>query len=56
VHQFWEFCEKAIEVKYVLVVHPRENGQVERANGMILDGLNKRHYDENSRKRWQVDH
>jgi hypothetical protein len=43
-HQFWEFCERnAIEVKYVLVAHPQ-------ANGLILDGLKKRLYNENSKK------
>jgi hypothetical protein len=41
-HEFWKFCEtSAIEVKYVLVAHPWTNGQVERANGLILDGLKK---------------
>jgi hypothetical protein len=26
-HQFWDFCERsAIEIKYVLVAHPRANG------------------------------
>jgi hypothetical protein len=30
-----------MEVKYVSVAHPRANGQVERANGMIIDGLKK---------------
>jgi hypothetical protein len=50
-HLFWEFYENTtIKVKYVSVVHPRANGQVERANGMILDGLRKRLYDENSKK------
>jgi ribonuclease HI len=50
-NQFWEFCENAcIEVKYVSVAHPRANGHVERANGMIIDGLKKRLYDENSKK------
>jgi hypothetical protein len=50
-HQFWDFCEcSAIEVKYVSVAHPRANGQVERANGMILDGLKKRPYNENNKK------
>jgi transposase InsO family protein len=49
--QFWEFCENAcIEVKYVSVAHPRANGQVERASGMIIDGLKKRLYDENRKK------
>jgi hypothetical protein len=50
-NQFWEFYENAcIEVKYVSVAHPRANGQVERANGMIIEGLKKRLYDENSKK------
>jgi hypothetical protein len=50
-NQFWEFYENAcIEVKYVSVAHPRANGQVERANGMIIDGLKKRLYDANSKK------
>jgi hypothetical protein len=41
-------------VKYVLVAHPRANGQVERANGMILDALKKRLYRENDKapRRW----
>jgi ribonuclease HI len=43
--QFWEFYENScIEVKYVSV------GQVERANGLIIDGLKKRLYDEHSKK------
>jgi hypothetical protein len=50
-NQFWEFCENAcIEVKYVSVAHPRANGQVEMVNGMIIEGLKKRLYDENSKK------
>jgi hypothetical protein len=32
------------------VAHSRANGQVERANGLILDGLKKRLYNENSKK------
>jgi hypothetical protein len=39
-HQFWE--NSRIDVRYVLVAHPRANGQVERANGMVLDALQKR--------------
>jgi IS30 family transposase len=42
-HQFWDFYERSsIEVNYVSVAHPRANGQVECANGLILDGLKKR--------------
>jgi hypothetical protein len=32
------------------VAHPRANGQVERANGLIIDGLKKRLYDANTKK------
>jgi hypothetical protein len=38
----------------VSVAHPRANGQVERANGMILDALKKSLYKENKKvpDRW----
>jgi hypothetical protein len=50
-HQFWDFCEhSAVEVMYVSVAHRRANGQVERTNIMILDGLKKRLDDETSKK------
>ena len=43
---FWDFYdERCISVKYVSVAHPRANGQVERANGMILDALKKQLYE-----------
>ena len=42
---FWDFYdERCISVKFVSIVHPRANGQVERTNGMILDALKKRLY------------
>jgi hypothetical protein len=45
-HQFWEYCKNSgIDVRYVLLTHPRANGQVERANGMVLDALKKRLHD-----------
>jgi hypothetical protein len=45
-HPFWEYCENnGIDVRYVLVAHPRANGQVECANGMVLDALKKRLHD-----------
>ena len=42
---FWDFCED----RCVSVVHPRANGQVERANGMILDALKKRLYEKDQK-------
>jgi hypothetical protein len=49
-YQFLDFCERsAIEVEYVSMSHPWANGQVKRANGLILDGLKKRLYDENNK-------
>jgi hypothetical protein len=45
-YQFWKYYENnGIYVRYVSVAHPRANGQVERANGMVLDALKKRLHD-----------
>jgi hypothetical protein len=45
-HQFWEYRENSwIDVRYGSVAHPRANGQVKRANGMVLDALKKRLHD-----------
>jgi transposase InsO family protein len=54
-NDFWDFCDdRGIVVKYVSVAHPRANGQVKRASGMILDALKKRLYRENDQHpgRW----
>jgi transposase InsO family protein len=41
--KFLEFCDKFhIHVDWAAVVHPQTNSQVERANGMILQGLKPR--------------
>ena len=41
--EFTSFCEsKGIKINYASVAHPQSNGQVERANGMILQGLKPR--------------
>jgi transposase InsO family protein len=41
--KFLEFCDKFhIRVDWAAVAHPQANGQVERANGMILQGLKPR--------------
>jgi transposase InsO family protein len=44
--KFLEFCDKFhIRVDWAAVVHRQTNGQVERANDMILQGLNPRIFD-----------
>jgi transposase InsO family protein len=48
--ELFDFCDqRSIHIKYASVAHPRANGQVERANGMILDALRKKVFD-NSEK------
>jgi hypothetical protein len=45
-HQFWEYSENSgIDVRYISVTHPQANGQVERANRMVLDTVKKRLHD-----------
>jgi transposase InsO family protein len=40
---FQEFAKKlGIQVKYALVAHPKSNGQVKKANGLVCAGLKKR--------------
>jgi transposase InsO family protein len=44
--KFLEFCDKYhIRVDWAVVAHPQINGQVVRANGMILHGLKPRIFD-----------
>jgi transposase InsO family protein len=44
--KFLEFCDKYhIRVDWAAVTHSQTNGQVERANGMILQGLKPRIFD-----------
>jgi transposase InsO family protein len=48
--EFFDFCEqKCIQLKYTSVAHPRTNGQVERANGMIIEALKKKVFDKNEK-------
>ena len=54
-HHFWDFYEDhCISIKYISVAHPSANGQVERANGMILDALKRSLYqkEEKHSGRW----
>jgi transposase InsO family protein len=47
---FFDFYEqRSIQIKYASVAHPRANGQVERANGMILDALRKKVFDKSEK-------
>jgi transposase InsO family protein len=53
--KFLDFCEDHhIRVDWAAVAHPMTNGQVERANGMILQGLKPRVYNDLNKfgKRW----
>ena len=44
--EFWDYCqESCINVYYTSVAHPRCNGQVERANSLILQALKARIFD-----------
>jgi transposase InsO family protein len=48
--EFFDFCEqRSIQIKYASVAHPRANGQVERANRMILDALRKKVFDKSEK-------
>ncbi|XP_039797731.1 uncharacterized protein LOC120662702 [Panicum virgatum] len=44
--EFWGYCQESrIDIYYASVSHPRCNGQVKRANGLILQGLKARIFD-----------
>jgi transposase InsO family protein len=44
---FKDFCEDfGIKICYASVAHPMSYGQVERANGMVLQGINARVFDQ----------
>ena len=49
--ELWDYCENSnIDIKYVSVAHPRAMAQVERINGLIIDGLKKRIFDSTCKK------
>jgi transposase InsO family protein len=53
--KFLEFCDKFhIRVDWAVVAHPQTNGQVERANGMILQDLKPKIFDRlnKSSRKW----
>jgi hypothetical protein len=48
--EFFDFCEQStIQIKYASVAQPRANGQVERANRMILEALRKKVFDKSEK-------
>jgi transposase InsO family protein len=50
ISEFFDFCEqRSIQIKYASVAHPRANGEVERANGMILNALRKNIFDKSEK-------
>jgi transposase InsO family protein len=51
--KFLEFCDNFhMRVDWVAVAHPQTNSQVERANGMILQGLKPRIFDRQTEQVW----
>jgi transposase InsO family protein len=41
--EFKNYCEgMGIKLKFASVAHPKTNGQVEKANGLICNGIKKR--------------
>src|SRR5438876_4175493 len=45
--EFQDWCEEmGIKICYASVAHPQSNGQVERANGMVLQGVKSRVFDQ----------
>jgi hypothetical protein len=54
----WDFCQDSfIDVYYSSVAHPRCNGQVERANGMVLQAVKDHIFEDASQyaTRWHVE-
>jgi transposase InsO family protein len=48
--EFFDFYKlRSIQIKYASLAHPRANGQVERANTMILDALRKKVFDKSEK-------
>ena len=40
---FMKFCEdRGIDVSFASIAHPQTNGQVDKANGLVCDGIKKR--------------
>jgi transposase InsO family protein len=58
IKRFLEFCEDHhIHVLWLAVAHPKTNGQVERANDMVLQGLKPRIFNKLNKhgKKWAAE-
>ena len=56
--KFLQFCEEYhIRVDWAAMAHPRTNGQVKRANGMVLQGLKPRIFNRLNKfgRRWVME-
>ncbi|XP_014660534.1 uncharacterized protein LOC106804279 [Setaria italica] len=47
--EFWDFCQDNLIDVYYSIAHPRCNGQVECANGMVLQSIKSRIFDDASK-------
>src|SRR5438132_5002463 len=53
--EFKDWCEEiGVKICYASVAHPQSNGQVEHANGMVLQGVKSRVFDRLKPLRRQV--
>jgi transposase InsO family protein len=55
--KFLDFCDNHhIHMLWSAVAHPKTNGQVERANGMVLQGLKLKNFDKLNKHGKKIGH